>query len=233
MPRPIEYAAPDRPETRFKPAMPRRGGMMDYKSFRRLVLEHLDQYAVAGVEIPDTYNNQADDTSRIPGLTNIALRTIATQTAPILATVDPNAEGFEGKTNMQNGWTKIEMPQDFWRLTGQGMPRCSADGSFSRTMEYVFFSDRELLFRTSDMPGMMLTYYRYPRKCHGNFEEILDCSEAAADAASFYVAAELAREDSPYAYQCLYNEYESMLARLLKPMTAEFVAVKDVYGFTG
>ena len=204
---------------------------MDYGSYRKLVLQHIDQYSVAGTVIPDTYNNQKDDTGRIPGLTNVALRQIATQTQPILATIDPNAPEFTGRTDMGNGWTKVEMPQDFWKVTGQGMPRFTGNGAFSRTMDYVFFSDRELLFRNEDMPGMRITYYRYPRQCHGNAEEILDCSDAAADAASFYVAAELVRDDDAFAYQALHNEFESLLSRLQKPMTAEFIPVNDVYGF--
>lgn len=203
---------------------------MDYRTFRRLVLEHIDQYSVAGTVIPDTYNNQADDTSRIVGLTNIALRTIATHTAPILATIDPNDEQFEEFCeDLGNGWTKITMPKDFFRLTGQGMPRFFPNGNFERTMNYTFFTDREILFRTDELPGMKLTYYRYPRIVKGNMEEILDCSEAVADAASFYVAAELARDADPYAYQSLYNEYEGLLSMLQKPMSAEFVPTKDVY----
>ena len=58
---------------------------MKYSEFKALVMQHLDQYSVAGVTVPESYNNQADDTARICALTNIALRTIASRTKPLLA----------------------------------------------------------------------------------------------------------------------------------------------------
>ena len=202
---------------------------MNYATFRKLVLRHIDQYTIAGSVIPDTYNNQADDTSKIPDLTNVVLREIATTTRPLMATLDPNAPDFEGRQEMGNGWTKITMPADFWQVTGRGMPKFNADGQFERTMEYYYVTNNELMFRTSDLVNTMLTYYRYPRVCHGNPDEILDCSDPAADAASYYVAAELVRDDNAFAYSVLHNQFEDLNAKLQRPMTAEMIPVRDAY----
>lgn len=201
---------------------------MKFSDFTDLVLQHLDQYSVAGTQIPATYNNQADDTARICSLANIALRTIATQGAPMLASIDPNAEDFTGKSDAGNGYTKIKMPADFIRLSGTGMPRFSPDG-YDRNMHFRFISQNEIVVKTSELPGLIITYYRLPRKIQGHPGEVLDASEMAADCASFYVAAQLARQDSPYAYQALYNEFETMMARLRPPAMAELSRTEDAY----
>lgn len=203
---------------------------MIFSEFQKLVLQHLDQYSVAGEVIPDSYNNHSDYVSRICALANTALRTIATQTEPKMATFIPSAEDYSGCVELPNGMTKIEMPTDFWKMTGQGLPSFMG-GEFHRNMHYQYLTDREILVPTREVPKVVITYYRYPRRLLGNTGEILDCSEAAADCASFYVAAQLARHDSPYAYQTLYNEFEQMMARLKKPMITETSYVEDVYGF--
>lgn len=204
---------------------------MKFSDFQTLVLQHLDQYSVAGETVPNSYNNQADYTSRIAALANIALRTIATQSAPLLASFDPNADGFQGRTDIGNGYTKIRLPADFWKMSGQGLPCFASEDIYARNMHYQHISENEIVVRTRELPGLLITYYRYPRKLQGQPSEVLDASESAADCASFYVAAELARQDSPYVYQSLYNEFEAMMARLKKPMITEMSRTEDVYGF--
>lgn len=204
---------------------------MKFSDFQTLVLQNLDQYSVAGERVPNSYNNQADYTKRIAALANIALRLIATQSAPMLASFDPNADGFQGKTDIGNGYTKIKLPADFWKMSGQGLPCFASEDFYARNMHYQHISEDEIVVRTRELPGLLITYYRYPRKLQGQPGEVLDASETVADCASFYVAAELARQDSPYVYQSLYNEFESMMARLKKPMITEMSRTEDVYGF--
>lgn len=198
---------------------------MKYEQFKRLVLEHLDQYQIAGDAIPRTYDNQADYTDRIRTLANDALYTIATTSEPQLAEFDPNADGLTNVTNLHNGWYKIEMPQNFWRLTGRGLPRFLPGGRFVMTNHYQTYDDRTILVPAHEMRGLRVQYYKIPT---ANNEE-LDCSEPAAHCASFYVAAQLARHDNPYAYQSLYNEFEQKLARLQKPQITELARVEDAY----
>lgn len=204
---------------------------MTFKEFSKIVLQHIDQYSVAGVTIPSSYNNQADSISRICALANTAIRTIVTQAAPMFGFVDPNAPEFKGRTDLGNGMTKIVMPTDFYEMSGGGNPTFTDDCGFARNIHYMRISDNVLLIPTSEVPRLLISYQRYPRKLLGQDSEILDCSEAAADCASFYVAAQLARQDNPYLYQSLYNEYEQMLARLRPPVVTELSQVEDVYGF--
>ncbi len=203
---------------------------MTFKEFTDLVLQHLDQYSVAGELIPKDYNNQEDYTNRIAPLANIALRTIATQAEPLTGMFDAETPGIEMQT-LSNGLTKIKMPSDFYRMTGNGLPTFHGDVDFAKNMNYRHITANEILVRTAELPNLIITYYRYPRAVHGYATEILDASDAAADCASFYVAAQLARYDNPYAYQSLYNEFETMMARLRKPISTEAEEVLDVYGF--
>lgn len=203
---------------------------MIFKDFSKLVLQHLDQYSVAGEQIPVTYNNQADYTERICALANVALRTISTQAAPLTAILNPNLDNVK-KESMPNGFTKITMPNDFWKMTGQGIPTFDDDVDYARNMHYQFFAPNQIVVRTKDLPKIQILYHRYPTQLHGQSDEILDGTEMMADCASFYVAAQLARHDSPYAYQSLYNEFETMMARLKPPIIAEYSEVEDVYQF--
>ena len=203
---------------------------MKFKEFRKLVLQHLDQYSVAGEEIPLAYNNQADYSERICALANIALRTIATQTAPLTAILDPQSSNAK-KEEMENGLTKITMPTDFFKMTGQGIPTFGGDVDYARNMTYQFLPPNQIIVKTKDLPKIQIPYHRYPRQLHGQEDEILDGSETVADCASFYVAAQLARHDSPYAYQSLYNEFETMMTRLKPPLITEFSETEDVYSF--
>lgn len=203
---------------------------MTFKEFNKLVLQHLDQYSVAGVQIPLSYNNQVDYTDRVCALANIAIRTIATQTAPLTAILDPNMDSVK-KEELPNGLTKITMPRDFWKMPGYGLPTMNADVDYARNLSYQFYSPNQIVVRTKDIPKIQIPYHRYPRQLHGQPDEILDGTEMMADCASFYVAAQLARHDNPYAYQSLYNEFETMMARLKPPTIAEYSEVEDVYSF--
>lgn len=203
---------------------------MTYKEFSDLVMQHIDQYSVAGEAIPNDYNNQEDYKNRIASLANIALRTIATQAAPLVGTFDANTSGIEMQ-NLNNGFTKIRMPSDFYRMTGNGLATFGCDDGFSKNMNYRHLTENEILVRTADLSRIVITYYRYPRTLHGYADEILDASEAAADCASFYVAAQLARHDNPYTYQSLYNEFEQMMERLKPKISTEYSEAMDVYGF--
>jgi hypothetical protein len=202
---------------------------MTYGELKNLVLRHIDQYTVAGSPVPLDYNNQADFVNKIPDLTNIALRTIATQAAPLTGTIIPYKDCIDDILLMSNGWCKISMPCDFWRIRGDGIGLMGSDG-FRASRNYRFLSAREILVRRDELPTMMITYDRFPRKVRGVDTEDLDCDESVAQCASFYIAAQLMRTEDPYAYQSLFNEYSNMLSQLVRPITADFVRSEDVYG---
>ncbi len=199
---------------------------MTYKEFRDLVLQHIDQYSVAGELVRKEYNNQADILVRIPRLTNIALRNISTQSFPIEQTIQPSRDTALFITDFGGGWTKVTMPTDFWKLNGISYFQ---NGELRRSVNFKFLTNRELLVKTSELPEMLISYSRYPRRVKGIDDEFLDCEDAVAEVASFYVAAELVRSDDPYLFQALQNEYEDNLARMREPITAQYVRVDDVY----
>ena len=205
---------------------------MIFKDFRKLVFQHIDQYSVAGEQIPLTYNNQKDASDRICSLANIALRTICTQAHLLTAILDPMASNVR-KEEMPNGLTKITMPTDFFKMTGQGIPTFNGDISYARNLNYRFYAPDQIIVAARDLNKIHIPYHRYPRQLHGRDDEILDGPETVADCASFYVAAELSREISPYAYQSLYNEFETMKASLKPTLITELSEVEDVYGFFG
>lgn len=199
---------------------------MTYKEFRDLVLQHIDQFSVAGEHVPKEYNNQADTLIRIPSLANIALRNISTQSFPIEQTIRPSKETTLSVSDFGGGWTKVVMPTDFWKLNGISYLQ---GGELRRSVNFKFLTNRELLVKSAELPEMLISYSRYPRRVKGIDEELLDCEDAVAEIASLYVAAELVRSDDPYLYQALQNEYEDNLARMRKPITAQYVRVDDVY----
>lgn len=199
---------------------------MTYGEFKTLVLKHIDQYTVAGEKVPLSYNNQADFVNKIPELTNIVLRMIATTTAPITETI--SASALADVMEMPGGWSKITMPKDFWRIHGSGILLMGGE-ELEISGNYRFLTNKEILVKTSEVSSMLIRYDRYPRKVQGVDAELLDCEDAVADCASFYVGAQLMRTEDPYVYQSMMNEYSSMMAQIATPITAEYVRAKDVY----
>lgn len=224
-----EYAANGKTDAVQIRTVAHRRCLMRYKEFEKLVLQHLDQYSVSGIVMPPEYNNHVDQTQRICALANIALRTIATQSAPISAVIALKDDGIK-KESLPNGMTIVTMPSDFWKLTGKGFPNFENDG-YARNSHFQEVAQNQIIVPTREISRTMLTYYRYPRKLHGDDDEIIDGTDMVADCASFYVASQLARHENAYAYQSLYNEYETMMARLKKPMITEYSETEDVYQF--
>ena len=61
---------------------------MTYGEMKSFVLQLLHQYTVAGDEIPDTYNGQADDLLRIPLLTRDAVLYVTTTNRKLRAVAE-------------------------------------------------------------------------------------------------------------------------------------------------
>ena len=202
--------------------------MITYGEFKTLVLQHLDMHTVAGEEVPLDYNNQEDFVRRIPSLTNIALRSIATTACPIQETISLSSPGYGSISAMPGGWSKVTMPADYWRIRGNGIGILGENGIVA-SGAYKFLNNREILVRTSEIPNMVITYDRYPRKVAGVDDETLDCDDSVAYCASFYVAAELMRTEDAYSYQSLFNEYQDRLNQLVRPVYAEFVRTESCY----
>lgn len=81
----------------------------------------------------------------------------------------------------------------------------------------------------------MVEYYRHPIHLGMNpaDDDKLDNTYEVQAALPYYVAAHLAMLDDAFAYQALYNEFESRLSRLTEMPQTEFNTIEDVYDRCG
>ena len=199
---------------------------MTYGEMKVFVLQLLHQYTVAGDEIPDTYNGQADDLLRIPLLTRDAVLYVTTTNRKLRAVAElaePESSG-----NM----LAYDLPDDCYQLMNGGLIRTDTKGEVSRYHKYRLVGGRQILIPKADKGTYLLEYFRYPYLPEGVPEEddFLDCPPEAQSAVAYYVAAHLAMEDSSFQYASLYNEFEMKMARLQEGLSTVCGETEDVYG---
>lgn len=199
---------------------------MDYKWARDFALELINQYSIAGAEITDTYNNQADYLKRIPKLLDDAQMYAATTTGRIRTT--------ERLANMrcaeEGEWLVYTMPWDFWQMCSGGLVRY--DGPrLQRYHRYHQLSKNKFAVPKPLDGDIMVEYYRYPRLLGPDPDEdsMLDNSVEVQMALPYYVAAHIVMHDNAFAYQALYNEFETKLARLAELPQTDINIVEDAY----
>ena len=197
---------------------------MEYRNIKRAVLELMDQYSVAGETVSPAYNNQSDALRRIPGLINQAFLDIRTGPAP-----ERGVCRLEHGQRLENGWREHTLPGDFWRLCSGGVRKITPDGLIP-VNEYQLLGERTIL--TPD-GAYMAEYYHYPEQLPADPSDEYDCGETPdiIRIACLYAAACLMRNEDEFAYNTLWNEYESRLSRLTPALTAEVHTVRDAYGF--
>ena len=202
---------------------------MTYGEMRDFVLQLLNQYSVAGSQVPLSYNNQADDVTRIPALTRDGLyyvTTTAKKLPAVLELDDPEPVG-----NM-NAYT---LPDDFFQMKSGGILQVDRSGRVSRCGRFRLLGGRQLLLPAEPGTRYRLEYYRYPWTPEGLPQDgdFLDCPPEAQTAVAYYVAAHLAMEDSSFLYGALYSDFELKMARLQEGPVAECTVAEDVYGLCG
>lgn len=200
---------------------------MNYKWARDYVLQLIDQYSVAGNVTPETYNNQADYIARIPKLLNDAQVYVATTVGKIRT-----VEELENLSCDDNGkWLVYTMPGDFWQLCSGGLLRYDEDNELERSNLYHAIGANQIAISKSVSGNMSVEYYRLPRPLSEKpeDEELLDNTVPAQMTLPYYVAAHLVMYDNAYAYQALYNEFETRLARLAESPTIIYGTVADTY----
>lgn len=194
---------------------------------KRKALELIFQYSSAGTVIPDSYNDQADYTGRIPGLVNAAqLEIAAIRPIGTLIAVSSLTRGPAPVA----GNTVYLLPEDCFRIMDGGLARIG-QGSVRREKDYRLLFPNRLLLLTSDVRDLYLEYFRYPEKLAltaPDSTELDNCREAQ-ECVPYYVAAQLVLYDDPYRYSVLYNEYLRRLALLRCPERAEHGLVENVY----
>ena len=200
---------------------------MNYKWARDYVLQLIDQYSVAGNVTQETYNNQADYLARIPKLLNDAQVYVATTVGKIRA-----VENLENLSCDDNGkWLVYTMPGDFWQLCSGGLIRYDEDNELERCNLYHAIGANQIAVSKTVSGNMSVEYYRLPRPLSEKPEEdeLLDNTVPAQMTLPYYVAAHLVMYDNAYAYQALYNEFETRLARLAESPTIIYGTVADTY----
>lgn len=201
---------------------------MNYKWARDYTLELVNQYSIAGVVTPESYNNQADYLNRIPKLLNDAQIYVATTVGKIRA-----VEDLDNLSCDDNGkWLVYTMPKDFWQLCSGGLIRYDEDNELERCNLYHAIGANQIAVSKTVSDNMMAEYYRLPRLLSEKPEEdeLLDNTVPAQMTLPYYVAAHLVMYDNAFAYQALMNEFEMRLARLAESPTIIYGTVADTYG---
>lgn len=204
---------------------------MTYGELKNSALQLINQYSIAGVEIPPSYNNQADYVARIPALVNAALTYISTSTRFIPATVVFDAD--EG-TRM-GAYIRHVLPEDYWQIRGAGLLDL---GNYyhSRWTAYRMMPPDHILIEAHAPKHLMMEYFRKPQLLPEKpvDEQMIDGDPEVQRAVVFYVAAHLVMYDDHFEYASLKNEFENIMDRMAaRPNDVEIHTVEDVYGFGG
>ena len=198
---------------------------MKYADIKRAVLSHINQYTMAGAQVAQTYNNQADYLNRIPVLVNEALVNIRTLVKPI-----PVVYALD-YGEPYGGMVRYELPEDFWSLRSGGVS-VIRDGKFRKTNQYRLQGKKYIL--VPEDGSYTVEYYRYPvqlpldNTLTDSYE--LDEDPEVIQAATYYASAYLVLQEDEFAYATLYNDYESRLGRISPGVTAEVQPIEDSYG---
>ena len=204
---------------------------MEYSEIKRIVLELIDQYSVAGEEIPASYNNHSDDLHRIPHLINQALIDIRTGVLPRTAVCRFDDASGTRTGSAPDAWISHTLPGDFWRLRSGGVRKLENSGPVP-TNSYQLLGRSTMLTPSG---SFLVEYERYPDQLPINPSDstVLDEDPEVLSAACTYAAAMLSARNDPDAYEALSGSYETRLSRLTLPQSAEIRPVRDVYAFHG
>ena len=234
---------------------------MQYGDIKRVVLELLDQYSIAGSEISPAYNHQSDDIHRIPNLINQALTDIRTGVLPERAVYQLDDPESNQEINQDIYQDANQSNQDAnQNANGEnqenpGVSNRSGAVWNLHTLPADFWRLRsggvrkldsqnaptpvnqyQLLGKKSILtpPGRYLIEYdRYPGQLPAdpNDNYMLDEDPEVIQAACLYAAAMIAAREDDTLYAALSNAYESRLARMIPAVTAEVRTIQDAYSF--
>lgn len=202
---------------------------MTYGELKRKVLELIGRYSIAGALVSSDYNNQSDYENRIPGLLNDAFLRIRTEARPRVSVA-----------YFRNGGTRLGdmrmfvLPSGYRGIKTGGVFLIS-DGSFRPSANYRLLGERSVLF-PDDGAERMIEYYENPEALPGSPEDGYETHDADAEvmaAACYYAASMLLLGRDEFAHVSLCNEFESRLAGMRRPPTAEISEIEDAYGYSG
>lgn len=220
---------------------------MTIKECKDAAYQLLNHYSIAGVNVPLSYNDQADDDKRMLNLINDAQMAIAMSVRPISAFMDdivvPVLPPSEPLAEIQ-----VEMPENFDQVLNiyfipaydeNGRPlggNSECYGPFTRNAKhYKWLGDNILLLPNRPAGTYKIEYSRYPVRYTEETPETteLDNTPDTHPPIPYYVAAMIAVEENPKLYYALYNVWETRLARLMEKKKPYAVPhqICDVYGF--
>lgn len=208
---------------------------MTYGEVKRMALKLAFTDTIAGAEIPQSYNNQADLTLQIPGLVDSALMDIVTRAKHIPALV--SLDDLEKSTIP--GFTIYTMPSDYQDMMHGGLVAAVHDSygwndKIIRYRNYRFIGGK--LYLPENAPQhMSMEYWRYPVSVGASPADSvqLDGTPDMHPAIPYYVAAQLLQYDDAFRYQANRNEYETRISMLHDPVFVEETPITDVYNFNG
>lgn len=207
---------------------------MTYGEVKREALKLAFTDTIAGQDIPNSYNSQADYVLQIPGLVDSALMDIVTRAKHIPEVVQLD----DLKSSQQNAFIAYCMPPDYQDMVHSGLvafiPDAFGEEQIVRFRNYRLIGGKLLVPRTAPK-GMSLEYWRFPRSVGSNPADSvqLDGTADMHSAVPYYVAAQLVMYDDAFRYQALRNEYETKITLLHDPVFVEETPVNNVYDFFG
>ena len=208
---------------------------MTYGEAKRMALRLAFTDSIAGDQIPDTYNNQADYTNQIPGLVDSALMDIVTRAKHIPALVMLD----DLDSTEQGAFTVYTMPYGYQDMMHGGLIATTRDG-YSGEDRIIRYRGYRLIGGQLYVPRnapqhMQMEYWRYPTSVGNHPDDFLqlDGTPDMHPAIPYYVAAQLCQYDDAFRYQANRNEYETKIALLHDPIFVEEEPINDVYNFNG
>ena len=195
---------------------------MTYGQVKQAALRLLNASTIAGVEIPLSYNEQADLVLAMPSLVDDAVMQIATTVRKIPAAVCLESLEKVGVGNCE----LYTLPTDCWRLMNGGLLRPGSDGRYS---DYKLLGNQLLL--PAGEKGLWAEYWRYPVSVGNEPKDDtpLDNSPDTHTAIPYFVAGQLVMYDDAFRYAALHNEWENRLRRMGEAVFTERSRVRDAY----
>lgn len=204
------------------------GNNVTYGEFKSFVLGLINQAQARGVELDDTYNDQADYLQRIPGLYNAAMVELASEAVKLVGVMSPV---ISTTVCPCDGFVAISVPDDFISMTGDGIP-VIRNGKMTREKGYYMVGEDTVMVRDDLVKNGVLEYRRCPQRLPmdpANIDDSkkLDGTYEMQAAAAYYTAAMLVLQDDAFAYSALRNEYDDKLSGMKKRLCAEMFTVNS------
>lgn len=206
---------------------------MTIQECKKATLRLLNQYSIAGTEVPTTYNDQEDDLNRMLDLINDAQLEIATVARPIEAFTTIVVPEVDSSVPIMD--IETSMPSDFNHCANiLFTPSEGRDRRAIKITDFRWLSDDILLLPNRPFGTYKIVYERFPIRYTSSTPDTteLDNTPDTHVIIPYFVAAMIALDDNAKAYSALYNVWETRLARLnMKPAYTVTSSVQDVYGF--